>query len=209
MLDVGGTPIGGTPDLVLVCSDGDGKIHLKLIDFKSGKLTESMRQELRASLDCKLGNVSVQLSLYAFMLETLFENVVVDEAVAVFCHEGGFSEYAVSRSAESTVIAWLSAYTQRVHNAGSTSLPELRVVDFGNAASRVPPSRVTGLPPTKAKGRPRKRPLDFMAGQPVETAWGPAVLVEACKNGWNVDFGEEYTNNFWLSLDQFAACPAP
>ena len=139
------------------------------------------------------------------MLERLFEHVVVDEAVAVFCHDGGFSEYAVSRPLDTTVIGWLSAYKQPVNKA-RTSLQELRVVDFGTDASRVPPAQVTGLPPKRGKGRARQRPLDFMANQSVETSWGPAVLVDECDGGgWNVDFGDEYTNHFWLAPNEFVS----
>ena len=50
MLRVGVITLGDTPDLVLVCGTGDGKMRLKLIDFKLGKLTKTMRQELLSSV---------------------------------------------------------------------------------------------------------------------------------------------------------------
>ena len=95
MLRVGAITFGGTPDLILIVGTAQGRMRLKLIDFKLGKISATMQQDLRESRDCKLGNITVQ-SLYAFMIESLFANVVVDEAVAVFCNDDGHSEYAVT-----------------------------------------------------------------------------------------------------------------
>ena len=75
-----------------------------------------MQQDVRESRDCKLVNITVQLSLYAFMIESLFANVVVDEAVAVFCNDGGHSEYAVNRPQDSTDTYYRLA--ERLHAAG-------------------------------------------------------------------------------------------
>ncbi len=94
-----------------------------------------MQQDLREFRDCKLGNITVQLSLYAFMIESLFENVVVDEAVAVFCNDDGHSEYAVNRPQDSTITDWLNAYTPQVKQ--SEYVGELRVVDLADASTRV------------------------------------------------------------------------
>ena len=122
-------------------------MRLKLIDFKLSKISPTMQQDLRESRDCKLGNITVQ-SLYAFMIESLFANNVVDEAVAVFCNDDGHSEYAVNRPQDSTITDWVNAYTPQVKQ--SEYVGELRVVDLGDASTRVLPSHMLG----RRKGTP-------------------------------------------------------
>ena len=208
MLRVGAITLGGTPDLVLIVGTAQGRMRLKPIDFKLGKISATMQHDLRESRDCKLGNITVQLSLYAFMIESLFANVVVDEAVAVFCNDGGHSEYAVTRPQDSTVTDCSNAYTPQVKQ--SEYVGELRVVDLGDATTRVLPFHVLGLPQKRGKGRPTQQPLGFLANQTVDTKWGPAVLVEECEgNGWNVEFGEENPGHFFLEQTEFAAYAHP
>ena len=73
---VEGVLLGGTPDLVLESQSLDGKRHLKLVDFKSAA---AMKEEYETTNDCMLRYVSLQVSFYALMLETMFHDVVVTE----------------------------------------------------------------------------------------------------------------------------------
>jgi len=202
VLEVNGSAIGGTLDLVMVCGNTGGKLRLKLIDFKSDKLTSAMLSSFQSSPDCKLGYVSTKLCLYAYMLEQLFDNVLVEEAVTVFCaNTGGFDNFVVHRPPKATVVGWLSADNSRSRVAARTAPHELKLVDFGDSPSRVEPFIVTGLPVKQGKGRPRQGTVPMLSGKTVDTA----VLVDTCTTGWNADFGEEYDNHFWLADDAFSA----
>ena len=59
-------------------------------------LSKRMIADFDVSLDCKLGYLSVQLALYGFMIESLFD-VKVKETVGVFCHQSGTSEFSFDR----------------------------------------------------------------------------------------------------------------
>jgi hypothetical protein len=185
IMEIEGVFLGGTPDLVLVSQSSDGKRHLKLVDFKSGKLTAAMKTEYGMTNDCMLGYVSLQVVLYALMLETIFPDVAVSEAVVVFCHNDGTSEFAVERIEPARMLALVVAY-----QSSARDFRKGRHIDFGDSGSRVVSDTVTSLPRGKGKGRPPKDPLTLLAGQCVDTEWGPAELVEECSGGWNCDFGD-------------------
>ena len=177
----------GPPDLVLESQSSDGKRHLKLVDFKSAA---AMKEEYETTNDCMLRYVSLQVSFYALMLGTMFHDVVVTEAVVEFCQNDGTSEFGVERIEPARMFALVVAYP----SSASDFLTGL-YLDFGDSGSRVVLDTVTSLP--RGKGRLPKGPLTLLAGQCVDTEWGPAELVEECSGGRNCDF---VTDRYGMSM---------
>ena len=144
-----------------------------------------MIADFDVSLDCKLGYLIVQLALYGFMIESPFD-VKVKEAVGVFCHQSGTSEFSFDRVERKMIREWI----HQEHLGGSSDEDDSLRIDFGDVDTRVQPSNIGSLPSKRGKGRPG-RSHAFVKEQAVDTKLGPAILVDEFEGGWNCDYGDQ------------------
>ena len=137
---------------------------IKLIDWKSGTVSPQMLSAYEETHDCKLGFIQKQLSMYAYMLKTLFHFQQVD-AVAVFCSKTGFVEMPFHLAADATVAKWILQFSG-THDAPRYDQSDRKVMEssmstINEHATRLQPVHVLDMPPARPKGRPRLTPAPF------------------------------------------------
>jgi len=150
VLAINATLIGGTPDLVLFCDEKRDSV--KIIDWKSGALTNQMQLDYKRTQDSKLGYIHKQLSMYGYMLKQLFGFKSV-HAVAVFCSKLGFAEFEFKLACNEEIMQWVSEYNDD-NNSPMQSDCVRRIVETSDqTADRMSPRRVLSMAP----GRPKLR----------------------------------------------------
>ena len=86
--------------------------------------------------------------------------------------------------------------------APGNSVDSVRLVESSRSVTRTNINAVRCLGIVRSKGTRRgaqpSRKNDLKKGHAVNTTWGPCVLKEKCKSGWNCDFRDDRPGGWYV-----------